>query len=153
MTSNESDCGGGWQSRWIGDVSHNAWKEAEWTLDTPGTWGVGDEGWTYAVGDCGDGVQGKLCAIDPAGAASAIATTRNQTFKTLNAVTNGKATWAMIDGRLAWLSHGNVMFPSGATPKGFALVAIDEDGAPIGIADGHAMRWSRDGRWRSLFGH
>jgi hypothetical protein len=152
MTSNESDCGGGWQARFVGNAATGEWKEAAWPLDAPGNWGIGDEGWSYAVGDCGDGASGKLCAIDPDGNATAVATTRASTFKAMHAVTNGRATWATIDGRLAWLSRGDAMFPASAAPKGFALAAVDADGAPIGIADGHAVRWSRDGRWRALFG-
>jgi hypothetical protein len=125
---------------------------ATWPLEAPANWGVGDEGWSYEVGDCGDGASGRLCAIDPEGSPSPVATTRGTSFKTMRAVTNGHATWATLDGRLAWLSRGNVMFPAGAPPKGFELEAIDADGAPIGIANGHAVRWSRDGRWRSVFG-
>lgn len=152
MSATESDCGGGWQSRWTGDAT-GVWKEAGWPLDAPATWGIGDEGWTYAIGDCGDGVGGHLCAVDPAGNASAIAVTRGATFKSLHAVTNGRATWATVDGRLAWLSRGAAMFPAGAPPHGFALAAIDADGQPIGLAEGRAVRWTRDGHWRSLFGH
>ncbi len=153
MTSNEADCGGGFQERWIGDLTTNTWKEATWPLDTPGRWGIGDEGWSYAVGNCGDGVESKLCAVDPAGNAIAVAVARGATFKGMHAVTNGRATWAMLDGKLAWLSRGTVMFPAGAAPKGFALLAVDAEGQPIGIAEGHATRWSRDGKWRAIFGH
>lgn len=153
MTSNESDCGGGWQARWIGDLATSAWKEADWPLDAPGNWGIGDEGWSYAVGNCGDGVESKLCAVDPAGNATSVAVARGTTFKSMHIVTSGRATWAMLDGKLAWLSRGAVMFPAGAVPKGFALVAVDAEGQPIGLAEGHATRWSRDGKWRAIFGH
>ena len=124
-----------------------------WFDSRGGNWGIGDEGWSYAVGNCGDGVESKLCAVDPAGNASSVAVARGTTFKSMHTVTNGRATWAMLDGKLAWLSRGAVMFPAGAAPKGFTLVAVDAEGQPIGIAEGHATRWSRDGKWRAIFGH
>ena len=153
MTSNEAGCGGGFQARYLGDVTGGAWKDVAWPLDAPGSWAMGEGGWAYGLGDCGaeGGAATHLCGAGSDGEARAVAPVQGKTFTTLHAVTNGVATWGTIDGKLAWLSAGVVMFPAMRTPQGFGVVAVDAEGQPVGLAHGKVMRWTRDEKWHTLF--
>jgi hypothetical protein len=151
MTDMEADCGGGFQARYVGTPDGATWKEAAWPLDTPDGFAIGARGFAYGIGDCGDGTQGHLCAVDAEGHASAVAPVQAATFKDLHAVTSGSFTWATIEGTLSRFDGATVTFPATSTPKGFVLTAIDADGQPVGTAHGKAMRWGRDGKWETLF--
>jgi hypothetical protein len=153
MVGEEADCGGGWQQRFVGTLDGaGKWTQATWPLDAPGTWSLGAGGWTYALGDCGDGNDGRLCGVAPDGKATVIAPVQRAAFASFAATTDGRATWATLDGKLAWLGDAVVMFPAKRTPKGLALQTIDADGRPVGIAGGTIVRFGTSGKWEKLFG-
>ena len=166
IIENDADCGGGFQARYFGDVKGGPalatsvaplgrgglhLTDARWPLDAPGAWAMGQHGWSYGISDCGDGSANHLCAVDANGEAMAVAPVQDKTFTTLRGVTSAKATWATLDGKLAWLDGPTVMFPAAHTPRGFTVSAIDDDDRPIGIVHGTVVQWTRDEKWRPLF--
>jgi hypothetical protein len=66
-------------------------------------------------------------------------------------MTDSRATWAVLDGKLAWLGDAVAMFPAKRTPKDLELRAIDADGRPIGVAGGTIVRFTTGGKWERLF--
>jgi hypothetical protein len=151
LLEDEADCGGGNQRLLVGNVLGRAFREPGWPLDAPGAATIGDEGWSYALGSCkGVDDSGHLCAVDPQGEPMSVLPAAHDTFETLHAVTDGKQTWATLDGRLAWLSRAVVLFPAMHTPKGFVLDAVDAEGRPVGVARGRVVRFRRDGKWETL---
>jgi hypothetical protein len=155
MVDVEADCGGGFQARYVGTADGATWREAAWPLDVPGAWAAGARGFDYAIGDCGDGSEGHLCAVDASGRVAFVTPVEAATFKDLHTVpgasADGGATWATIEGTLARLDGATVTFPASSTPRGFVLTGTDGDGRPIGAAHGEALRFDRDGKWHRLF--
>jgi hypothetical protein len=151
LVEDEADCGGGHQAILVGKVAGGGFREPGWPLDAPGTATLGDGGWSYALGACGESDAGAhLCAVDPDGEPMAALPAAHATFGTFHAVTDGRETWATLDGRLAWLSRDAVIFPARHTPKGFVLDAVDAEGRPVGVARGRVVRFRRDGKWETL---
>ena len=151
MIASEADCGGGYQARFVGNVAGGEWKHVDWPLDTPAAFGVGASGWSYGVGVCGDGAVDpqRLCGAGADG--SAVLVLPETHARKLDVVTDGSATWATIDGRIASLDKGTVRFPAKVTPRGFHLTGIDAEGQPIGVAGGVAVKLTRTGSWQGIF--
>lgn len=150
MAASEADCGGGYQARFVGNVAGGEWQQVDWPLDTPTGFGLGAQGWAYGIGDCGDSTDGqRLCGAGPAGGAVVVQPAVH--LASLDVVTDGRATWATIDGKLANLREGTVRFPARTSPRGLRLTGVDAQGQPVGVASGAAVRWTRAGAWQPLF--
>jgi hypothetical protein len=151
FAANEEECGGGYQTRFVGSVHGGDFKEPGWPLDTPGNAFNGADGWSYAVGECGEPDNAlHLCVVDPEGSAARAEPVAAQTFVTLHAVSNGNDVWGTLDGQLAWFSQRAVIFPAQHTPKGLTVGAIDAEGRPLGIVHGRVLRFTRDSKWETL---
>lgn len=150
MAATEADCGGGYQARFVGNVAGGEWNQVAWPLDTPTGFGLGAAGWAYGIGDCGDDSNGeRLCAAGPDG--EAVVVQPAMRLSNLDVVTDGHATWATVDGRLASLREGTARFPAKTSPRGLHLTGTDAEGQPLGVAGGAALRWTRAGAWQTLF--
>jgi hypothetical protein len=150
MAASEADCGGGYQARFVGNVTGGEWTQVDWPLDTPTGFGLGAEGWAYGIGDCGNSADGqRLCAAGPDG--EAVVVQPIVRLASLDVVTDGRATWATIDGKLANLHEGAVRFPARTSPRRLRLTGMDAQGQPVGVAGGAAVRWTRAGVWQTLF--
>lgn len=146
----EEDSASPTMRRLLANVDGRTPETMTWPTDFADAWGLGHDGWAYAVASECVEEHSAICAVGPT-ASSPLTSTGMTTAWDIIVNSNGTRTFAVSGDQLLRFDRDRITAEAQRIPVGVTTLAVDGLGRVVVSVGQHLMRLSPNHGWRVLF--